>query len=100
MISLLAGVKVAVAMAPILCNDDTEGAGVGVDRHGFGEVLMVAEQGISGDTLGGSLYWKITFQECDDNSTWTDIADADLQGGVNLHVINAAAEDPTTVSRR
>ena len=99
MISLANYEKVGVTMVPIVCNDDTEGAGVGVDRRSFGDVLLIAQQGISGDTLSGSVYWTIKFQECDDNATWTNIADADLENGVNLWIINAAAEDPTTIIR-
>ncbi len=99
MISTIAGNKVGITMVPNVCNDDTDGAGVGVDRLGFGDALMIAQQGISGDTLSGSVYWTIKFQECDDNATWTNIADADLEGGANLWIINAAAEDPTTIVR-
>jgi hypothetical protein len=91
--------KVAVTMVPNVCNDDTDGAGTGVDRRGYAEVLMIAVQGISGDTLSGSVYWTIKFQECDDNATWTNTADADLANGANLWIINAAAEDPTTIIR-
>jgi hypothetical protein len=99
MINLVSGIKVGITMVPVLANDDTEGAGVGVDRRGFGEALMVAQQGISGDTLAANLCWTIHFQDCDDNATWVDIADAYLQGGANLWIINAAAEDPTMIVR-
>lgn len=99
MISTIAGNKVAVTLAPIEAHDDTDGAGVGVDRLGFGDVLLIAQQGISGDTLSGAVLWTIKFQECDDNATWTAIAAGDLEGGANNHVIDAAAEDPTTIVR-
>lgn len=92
--------KVAVTMVPVVANDDTEGTGVGVDRRGYHDVLMIAQQGISGDTLSGSLYWTIKFQESDDDSSYSNIADADLENGANLWIINAAAEDPTTIIRR
>lgn len=99
MISTITGHKVGITMVPIVANDDTEGAGIGIDRGGYQDALMIAQQGISGDTLSGSVYWTIKFQECDDNATWTNIADADLEGGANLWIINAAAEDPTTIIR-
>jgi hypothetical protein len=86
-------------MVPVVANDDTEGTGLTCDRRGYAEVLMIAQQGISGDTLSGSVYWTITFQESDDDSTWTSIADANLRNGANLWIINAAAEDPTTIIR-
>lgn len=91
--------KVSQVMVPIVANDDNEGASLSVDRLGYQEVLMIASQGISGDTLSGSVYWTIKFQECDDDATWTNIADGDLKNGANLWIINAAAEDPTTIIR-
>lgn len=99
MISTISNCKVFQTLVPIVGNDDTEGTGLTCDRLGYGDALMIAQQGISGDTLSGSVKWTITFQESADDSTWTSIADADLEGGVNLHVIDAAAEDPTTVVR-
>ena len=100
MISTIAGHKVVVTMAPIVANDDTEGAGVGVDRQGYGDVLLIAQQGISADTLSGSVYWSIKFQACDDNATWALMDVADIEGAATAtHVIDAAAEDPTTIVR-
>jgi hypothetical protein len=101
MISSLSAIKVAQTLVPILGNTTAEGTGVGVDRLGFQDAVMVAEVGISGDTLSGSIYWTIAFQENDTDTagTYTNIAAGDLDGGVNDHVINAAAEDPTTVIR-
>jgi hypothetical protein len=91
--------KVFQTVVPVVANDDTEGTGLTCDRLGYKEVLMIAEQGISGDTLSGSVYWTIKFQESNNDSTWTNIADADLKNGANLWIINAAAEDPTTIIR-
>lgn len=99
MISTIAANKFAVTVAPILANNTSEGTGVGVDRRGYGDVLMVAMQGISGDTLSGSVYWTITFEESDDNSTYSTIAAADIEGGYSTWVIDAAAEDPTNIVR-
>jgi hypothetical protein len=84
---------------PILGNNDTEGTGVGVDLQGFEGALMVAHLGQSGDTLSGSVYVTPTFQESDDNSSFTDIADGDLIGGVNKPVVDAAAEDEVIIAR-
>lgn len=91
--------RVGITMVPVVANDDTEGAGIGIDRNGYEEVLMIAQQGISGDTLSGSVYWTIKFQECDDNATWANIANADLENGANLWIIDNANEDPTTIIR-
>lgn len=86
-------------IVPILANNTGEGTGVGVDCRGYHKVLMVAQQGISADTLSGSVYWTLTFEESDDNSSFTTIATADLLGGTGTHTIDAAAEDPTLVVR-
>lgn len=93
--------KVVQTLVPIMGNTTAEGTGVAVAVGGYDEVLMVAEQGISGDTLSGSIYWTIAFQESDTTTAgdFTNIAAGDLKGGVNDHVINAAAEDPTTIIR-
>ena len=101
MISTISGCKVVQTLVPVLANDTAEGTGVAVDRQGFQDALMVAEVGISGDTLSGSLYWTIAFQESATTTAgdFTNIAAGDLEGGVNDHVINAEAEDPTTVVR-
>lgn len=101
MISTISGVKVVQTLVPILGNTTAEGTGVAVDRQGFQDALMVAEVGISGDTLSGSIYWTIAFQESDDTTpgNFTNIATADMGGAANDHIINAAAEDPTTILR-
>ncbi len=93
--------KVVSTVDPILGNTTAEGTGVAVAVGGYHSVLMVAQQGISGDTLSGSVYWTIAFQESDTTTAgdFTNIAAGDLKGGVNDHVINAAEEDPTTIIR-
>lgn len=92
--------RVVQTLVPILGNTTAEGTGVGVAVGGYDSVLMIAECGISGDTLSGSVYWTIAFQESDvEGSGYANIAAGDLKGGVNDHVINAAAEDPTTIVR-
>ena len=86
---------------PIVGNNTTEGTGVGVDLAGFNGALMLAHVGQSGDTLSGSVYITVKFQECDTDTpgSYTDIADADLSGGANGVVIDAAAEDEVIVQR-
>lgn len=101
MISTISGCKVVQTLVPILGNTTAEGTGVAVDRQGFGDALMVAEVGISGDTLSGSIKWTISFQESATTTAgdFTNIAAADLEGGLNNHVIDDATEDPTTIVR-
>lgn len=97
--SIISNNKIVSTMVPVLANDTTEGTGVGVDCRGYHKVLMVAQQGISGDTLSGSVKWTLTFEDSDDNSRFATIADAYLLGGYGSHTIDAAAEDPTLIVR-
>ena len=92
---------VVQSLVPILGNTTAEGTGLGVDLAGFDGALMIAHVGQSGDTLSGSLKWTVQFQECatDTPGSYTDIADADLEGGANLVVIDAAAEDEVVIAR-
>ena len=89
------------SLVPILGNTTAEGTGLGVDLAGFDGALMIAHVGQSGDTLSGSVYWTVQFQECAVNTpgSFTNIADADLEGGANLVVIDASAEDEVVVQR-
>jgi len=85
---------------PIVGNNTSEGTGVGVDLAGFEGALLLALIGVSGDTLSGSVYLTVSFQESDVlGSGYTDIAAADLLGGANNVVIDAAAEDEVVIQR-
>ena len=99
--NLFSSCKVVPTVVPINCNNVSEGTGVAVDTLGFESIMMIAHQGISGDTLAVGLYWEITFEENDVTTagSFTHIADADLAGGAHQVRINAAAEDPTTIVR-
>ena len=94
--------KVAQSLVPINGNTTAEGTGVAVDTNGYADVLMVALCGISADTLSGSVYWTVTFQECAVTTagSFTTIAAADLEGGLPTVLIDAPAEDPTQLVRR
>jgi len=85
---------------PIVGNNTTEGTGVGADLAGFNAALMIAHLGVSGDTLSGSVYVTVGFQESDAlGSGYADIAAADLLGGANNVVVDAAAEDEVIIAR-
>jgi hypothetical protein len=85
---------------PIVGNNTTEGTGTGVDLAGFDAALMLAHLGVSGDTLSGSVYVTVGFQESDSlGSGYADIAAADLLGGANNVVVDAAAEDEVIIAR-
>lgn len=85
-------ISVARTIDPIVGNDDTEGTGVGVDLRGYESALVVYYYGISGDTLSGSVKVQAVLEESVDNSVWTAVAAADIQG--TLPLIDDPAEDP------
>jgi len=93
--------KVVSLLTPIVANNTAEGTGLAKDRWGYGDVLMVAHVGISGDTLSGTTYWTISFQECAVTTpgSFTTIAQADLEGGTPTWVINEPTEDDMTITR-
>jgi hypothetical protein len=73
--------------------------GDSVDLQNNDSCTITAVVGASGDTLSGSVYIELELEESTDNSTWTDCADADVQGSVTgtntgtFAVIDDAAED-------
>lgn len=73
--------------------------GTGVDLQGFESATILAAVGESNDTLSGSVKIELEVEESDDDSTYTDVADADLIGYVDgtndgtFAVIDAATED-------
>jgi hypothetical protein len=89
------------SLVPILAHTTAHGTGLGVDLQGFEGANLIAHVGQSGDTLSGSLKWTVSFQECDVDTpgSYTNIAAADLLGGENDVVIDAAAEDEVVVQR-
>jgi len=60
--------------------------GLGVDLRGFNAAAVVFDFGAQGGT---SPTHTFKVQESDDNSTFTDVADADLENGANAFVVNA-----------
>jgi len=73
--------------------------GTGVDTQGYDSLAFVVNVGESADTLSGSVYFDLLVQESDDDSTYTDVAEADLDGGLvggaagAFALVDAAAED-------
>lgn len=79
---------------------DTNSAGA--DLQGFQSATVLFHVGQSGDTLSGSVYFKLLLQESDDNSTFTDVAIADMIGGLQVTagevaLIDDPAEDEVLV---
>jgi len=87
-------------IVPILGNNTSEGTGVGIDIAGYEGAAMLACLGDSGDTLSGSIYVTVAFQESDvQGSGFANIAAGALIGGANDVVIDAPAEDQIVVAR-
>ena len=91
--------KETIAVVPSVHTADADGSSV--DMLGFNYVTFYAILGDSGDTLSGSVMIELEVEESADDSSFTDVADDDLQGyvaGTNdgcFGLINAPAEDQT-----
>ena len=55
--------------------------GTGVDLQGYESAMVVVSVGAEGDTLAANLYFQISLEHSDDNSTYTDCAQADIIDG-------------------
>lgn len=102
--------KMAVLIAPIVVNNDTEGKpAAGFNTSGFGYVELTAICGISGDTLSGSVKYDIKIEESDTDVDGNYVAITDAArvvtglcparvtapaaGGI-IATVDDAAEDP------
>lgn len=62
-------------------NRTADANGTGVDLRGYDGALVIASIGAEGDTLSGSVSISVELEESDDDSTFTDVAAADILGG-------------------
>ena len=76
--------------------------GTGVDLQGYKSATLVAFIGAEGDTLSGSVYFEISLEHSDDNSTFTDVTQSDItngtiaSGGIWLKLDGTSGGDPDT----
>ena len=76
--------------------------GTGVDLKGFEEATAIVDVGAEGDTLSSSVYFEISLEHSDDDSTWTDLVQADVingtiaAGGIWLKLDGTTGGDPDT----
>ena len=95
----IANLQVDLVMVPVLTAPTIDANGISVDMLGYDRCTFLAALGDSGDTLSGSVYVELEVEESDDDSSFSDVADADLQGYVAgnndgcFAVVNAPAED-------
>lgn len=86
---LVSNIAVSQSLTPATRTADANGTGV--DLAGCESATVLFEFGDSGDTLSGSVYVVGVVQESTDDSTYTDVADADLIG--TEPTVDAPAED-------
>ena len=79
----------------------TAGAnGTGIDLQGFEEATAVVSVGAEGDTLSGSIYFEVSLEHSDDDTTYTDCVQADVvngtiaAGGIWLKLDGTTGGDP------
>jgi hypothetical protein len=88
--SIINGVKTAAAN------------GTGIDLQGFEEATAVVSVGAEGDVLSGSVYFEVSLEHSDDDSTYTDCVQADIvngtiaAGGIWLKLDGSTGGDPDT----
>ena len=94
---LYSGLAADFGVETVVVTADANGASI--DMQGYNSLMVIGAIGASGDTLSGSVYIELELEESDDDSTFTDVADADLQNSVTgtntgtFAVINDPAED-------
>lgn len=76
--------------------------GSGIDLQGFEEATAVVSVGAEGDTLSSSVYFEVSLEHSDDDSTYTDCVQADIvngtidAGGIWLKLDGTTGGDPDT----
>ena len=76
--------------------------GTGVDLQGYESATVLVDVGAEGDTLSSSVYFELSLEESDDNSTFTDVAQASIidgtiaAGGIFLKLDGTAGGNPDT----
>lgn len=89
--------KITPLIVNAVKNSDTNCTGV--DTMGYSETIFLVDMGNSADTLSASNYIELEVEESVDNSTYTDVANADLVNYVTgnnvgtFAVVNAPTED-------
>ena len=76
------------------------GNGTGVDLQGYESATILVDVGAEGDTLSSNVYFEISLEHSDDDSTYTDCAQADIidgtisSGGIWLKLDGTTGGDP------
>ena len=101
MIDLYNTFKVTTLTNAAVITADTNSSSV--DLLGYDSCLVVVDVGLdAGSGLDGSNNWKIGLEESDDDSTFTDVAEANMVGAISgtttgqFALVDAVGEDETT----
>lgn len=78
-----ANVLVNQVVDPVVADTDADEDGSSVDLKDYKHVFFVANIGESGDTLSSSVYIELELEESDDDSSFTDVDDADMTNTVD-----------------
>ena len=76
--------------------------GTGIDLKSFEEATAIVDVGAEGDTLSSSVYFEISLEHSDDDSTYTDVVQAEIvngtiaAGGIWLKLDGTTGGDPDT----
>ena len=76
--------------------------GTGVDLQGYESATVLVDVGAEGDTLSSSVFFEVSLEESDDNSTFTDVEQAGIvdgtiaSGGIFLKLDGTTGGDPDT----
>ena len=76
--------------------------GTGVDLQGYESATILVDVGAEGDTLSSSVHFEVSLEHSDDNSTFTDVAQADIidgtisADGIFLKLDGTTGGDPDT----
>ena len=73
--------SIATALSHKVAVTTAASNGTGVDRQGYEGAPVLVTIGAEGDTLSGSVFFEIGLEHSDDNSTFTDAAQADIVDG-------------------
>ena len=74
--------------------------GSGVDLQGYESATVLVDVGAEGDTISSPVYFEVSLEESDDDSTYTDVAQASIvdgtiaSGGIFLKLDGTANGNP------
>ena len=78
------------------------GNGTGVDLQGYESATALVDVGAEGDTLSSTVFFEVSLEHSDDDSTYTDVTQADIidgtiaSGGIFLKLDGTANGNPDT----